>query len=162
MAYSRSGERKRVTARLKEDAAELGALLGPDGGGHLYICGDVRVGEGVKAVLRRDAGVDLEALASQGRLHEEVFGSFIKPSPAERGRAGDARKPGVAASAAPPPPPPPAGPLMKKVSMFSSENAKNFCPHTGREMPGYGRPSRREMPGYGPAPPAPRREMPGY
>lgn len=100
VAYSRVGKRQRVTALLAEDEVELKALLSEESRGHLFLCGDIRVGESVKATLS-DIGIDVTQLVESGRLHEEVFGLYVNNAKAE--------------SAA-----------VQRVDLLSTDNVKGF------------------------------------
>eukprot|EP00656_Telonema_subtile_P027693 TRINITY_DN2982_c0_g2_i1.p1 TRINITY_DN2982_c0_g2~~TRINITY_DN2982_c0_g2_i1.p1 ORF type:complete len:757 (-),score=119.66 TRINITY_DN2982_c0_g2_i1:259-2529(-) len=101
VAYSRGPKKQYVTALLAEDKEELRSTLSEASAGHLFLCGDVRVGEAVKKTLG-EVGVDVEALKRSGRLHEEVFGLFLKQGGAD------------------------AEPNMARVEQFSAENVKGF------------------------------------
>ena len=81
IAYSRAGQRRRVTDDLKEDAKELFELCRTNA--YIYICGDITISESITQSLR-DSWSNLDSsdplwdrMESEGRIRKDIFGSFI-------------------------------------------------------------------------------------
>ena len=78
-AFSRDQPTKVYTTHLlAEDAAELLALL--DAGGHVYVCGELRMGHDVIECFNsfREGSKLVDLLRQEGRWHEDFFGAFTK------------------------------------------------------------------------------------
>ncbi|XP_064460172.1 nitric oxide synthase-like protein isoform X2 [Ornithodoros turicata] len=91
-----------VQDRLNERAQELHKLLMKDGG-HLYVCGDVIMADGVNKAVRnilRDHGKvsdeEAEALMDkmreENRIHEDIFGVTLRTEEATRKSREDAKR----------------------------------------------------------------------
>lgn len=104
LAFSRVQGQKKcyVQDRLHERADEMYKLLMKDNG-HLYVCGDVIMADGVnkavRAILRDKGNVTeekaealMDKLREENRIHEDIFGVTLRTEEATRKSREDAKR----------------------------------------------------------------------